>query len=343
MRLLSTAYKKTFLTLLTFSFLLTSVSASSPFDSGKMNKMDKEELEKALAKSLVRMLLHRNGTKRALGRFGIYGDEAMRMSSYIKRSWDALNFGQGQPQLTDLENVFRALPQNGLDAEKRLRLEEILIKDQNEVTPAELMDAVNILIYMANRYGKGVNTILACASCVSEDLGRSGLKYTLETVDDAYAKKVLIEVLPYGPKKLKRFIKINMRRQGLGTYARNVIGSEEERSLGLFLGLELQGSRDHRNLINAVKDFSTNAAGEVKLLNPSNPHKFWKLFDDDLSSVELQGWTKLLRKVAADARSKGEVNKQAAFFRYLEAKVKKDPALAGRYRTIKENNCFFNN
>lgn len=288
------------------------------------------------AKHLVDMIISDAGVASALGKSGIRGQAASHVKRSVKNSLVALYGGSGTPTKRQLAKALQGLPSKGKDGRMVRDLKVLLNKKEGELTKGDFVDAVNNLIYLANRYGLKSTSVLACAQCVSDSLAKSGFKFTMELVENKQSKKVLTSILPQNPRDLKNYITKEMKAfGGAGKDFNKVVGVEEERALALFLGLNKYGSKAQKNFIAAVKEVSGG-----KLVDSKNPHKLWKLFADDASSAELEGWTSLLKEVSQEAK-KSKISKKDAFYKVLTNKAGDDAGLGSRVDTIRAKRCFF--
>ena len=133
-----------------------------------------------------------------------------------------------------------------------------------------------------------------------------------------------------------------MKRLGMGDYSKVTPTSvlpEDEKSLALFLGLAESGSAEQKALINSIKKLSTKN-GKVNIIDPKNPHKFWKILADDMSAQDMAGWTKTLEEVSVRAQKDG-VTAEEAFYRTLKEKAQGNEYLTKQYETLKAKKCFF--
>ena len=292
------------------------------------------------AKHLVDMLISDAGVASALGKSGIRGQAATHVKRSVKNSLVALYGGKGVPSKRQLARALQGMPSKGKDGRIVKQLKSLLNKKEAELTKGDFVDAVNNLIYLANRYGLKSTSVLACAQCVSDSLAKNGFKFTMEMLENTQSKKVLTSVLPQNPRDLRNFISKEMKRfGGTGRDFDQLDGAEEERALALFLGLEKYGSKAQKDFISAVKEVSTGKKG-VKLVDKDNPHKLWKLFADDASQAELEGWTKLLKNVNAEAKA-SKISKKDAFYKVLTKKAGDDANMTSRIDTMKAKRCFF--
>lgn len=288
---------------------------------------------------LVDYVVSGSGIVEILGKYGINGNDAKMVESYVGSALSALT---SKKNLTkqELSQAIAKLPVTGADANVRKELQLLLDKSEGQLTKEDVVKTVNNIIYLANRHGKSV--IITCAECVNDNLAKNGFKFTVENIKNASAAKVLNEVLPKNPVELNTFISSRMRRLGLGDYSKvtpDIVAPSEEKSLALFLGLAESGTPDQKALISAIKKVSTRN-GKTNIIDPKNPQKFWKIVADDMSATDMNGWTKTLNEVASRAE-KDNVTTEEAFYRTLKEKAQGNEALMKNYETLKAKRCFF--
>lgn len=292
------------------------------------------------AKHLVDMLISDSGVASALTKSGIRGQAATHVKRSVKNSLVALYGGNGVPSKRQLARALQGLPSKGKDGRIVRELKVLLNKKEAELTKGDFVDAVNNLIYLANRYGLKSSSVLACAQCVSDSLAKNGFKFTMEVVENKQSKMVLTQVLPQKPRDLSNYVSKEMKRfGGTGRDFDQLVGAEEERALALFLGLDKYGSKAQKDFIGAVKEISSGPRG-VKLVDKDNPHKLWKLFADDVTQAELEGWTKLLKEVNAEAKA-SKISKKDAFYKVLTKKADGEEGMVSRIDKLKAKRCFF--
>ncbi|MBC7430053.1 MAG: hypothetical protein H7336_15670 [Bacteriovorax sp.] len=293
----------------------------------------------ASAVKLVDYLVSGSGIAEILAKQGIKGNDAKQVQSYVASSLMALG-NKSSLTKAELYKVLSALPVTGHDADVRKGLQMILDTDSDKIQKKDVVNAINNIIYLANRHGKSV--IITCAECVNESLAKEGFKFTVETIKNASATKLLNDVIPKNPAQLNTFISGRMKRLGMGDYSKvtpNMVAPEDEKSLALFLGLAESGSADQKALIASIKKLSTKN-GKVNIIDPKNPHKFWKVLADDMSAQDMAGWTKTLDEVSARAEKDG-VTAEEAFYRTLKDKAQGNEYLTKQYETLKAKKCFF--
>lgn len=311
--------KKTLITLSLATFLTANVHAATA--------------------KLVDYMVSGSGVVEILGKYGIHGNDAKMVESYMGSALSALASKKNMTR-QELTDALAKLPVTGADANIRKELQLLLDKSEGQISKDDVVKTVNNIIYLANRHGKSV--IITCAECVNDNLAKNGFKFTVENIKNASAAKVLNEVLPRNPAELNTFITSRMRRLGMGDYSKvtpDIVAPSEEKSLALFLGLAESGTADQKALISAIKKVSTRN-GKTNIIDPKNPQKFWKIVADDMSATDINGWTKTLNEVAARAE-KDNVTTEEAFYRTLKDKAQGNDHLMKQYETLKAKRCFF--
>ncbi|OUR97345.1 hypothetical protein A9Q84_13555 [Halobacteriovorax marinus] len=296
----------------------------------------------ASAIKLVDILVNETGLSESLSKHGIRGTSATKVKSYVRNSVSSLYlYGNKKPTASQLKRFVRGIKATGKDARYKSDLLKLLNKSEKKMSQKDLVTAINSLIYLANRHGKSSSAILACAACVSDSLSKKGFKFTLETMNNKQSKKVLSKMLPSNPRSLTNYINAKLGKFQIGSLSGSgkLVAAEEEKALGLFLGLKDVGSKQQKSLIGAIENLSKDSSGKVNIINPQNPHKLWKLFSEDISESEMSGWTSLLDEVAK--KSKGKTNKKEVFFEILEGRAAGKTDLQDRVQSLKNKNCFF--
>jgi len=285
---------------------------------------------------MIDFMMSNAGVGEILGKYGIKGNDAKQVESYMSSAIGALTSKSRGLSKKDLTEVLSKLPVTGPDANIRKELQILLDKSEGEIKKEDVVKVINHMIYLANRHGKSV--IITCSDCVNESLAKNGFKFSVESIKNSTSVKVLNEVIPKNANELNTFISGRMRRMGMGDYSRvtpDQVSPSEERSLALFLGLAESGSTDQKALISSIKKLSTKAGKTNVLIT-----KFWKIVADDMSPEMMTGWSKTLDAVAIRAEKDG-VSTEEAFYRTLKDKAKNDESLMKQYETIKAKRCFF--
>lgn len=296
---------------------------------------------------LLDLVLNESGLVELLTKNGIEGAANAQVRSYVRNSILSLTAGGNMPTGKGLMEIINGLSDSADDRVIKRNLMKLLAKDSDDVSKKDVVDAVNNLIYLANRHGVRGSMVLACSECVNNALFTHGFKFTLEEVSQSSVRQLLeSNVIPRDPRGLSRFISDKMNRLGYGSFNKassNLVAPEEEKALAIFLALAEKGSpatKAQRDFIDSVVAVSTTPGGDVKLLNPENPHKFWKLFDDNENTDSvLAGYSSLLKETAEEGKT--TASKKDAFYNVLQRNAGNDPEATERVNAIRLKNCFF--
>ena len=316
-----------------FSFIFFSLFSASVMGAG--------------AGKLFDLLVNESGLMDVLARRGIEGVPADKVGVFVKNSLKSFTPDGSMPTGSQLKKIVSDIKSLKTDSKHKKRLLELLEKDSDKLSKDELVDAVNSLIFLSSRYGRRGSTILACAECVSDSLGRHGFKYTLEEVRKANIKEILENnVVPRHPTDLSKYISGKMRRLKMGSYSkssRGVVSPEEKRTFGVFLALadpNGPATKNQRELIDAILSVSTQPDGTVKLLSKDNSHKLWKiLIEQDMDDNLSKQWADLLREVAEEG--KDSVSKKDAFYKVLRRRAGDDQVLNEQVDALRMKGCYF--
>lgn len=296
-------------------------------------------LAHASAIKLADYLISGSGVTEILAKEGIKGADALQVQSYISASLFALGNKKSLSK-DEFYKVLSALPVTGQDASIRKNLQVLLDTPAEQIKKSDIVNAINSIISLANRYGRSI--VIACASCVDESLAKNGFKFTVETVKNSTTAKILNSVIPTNPTQLNIYISARMKKLGMGDYSKvtpELVAPEDEKSLAIFLSLAESGTADQKSLIQSIKKLSTKN-GKINVVDSKNPHKFWKILVDDMSPEEMDGWTRTLEEVALRVE-KDNITAEEAFYRTLKDKAEGNPNLVRNYETLKAKRCFF--
>jgi predicted Zn-ribbon and HTH transcriptional regulator len=289
---------------------------------------------------LVDYVISSSGVVELLTKYGIKNSDAQMVKGYLGSALASLNSGKKTLTREEFQKVLSTLPVTGSDANVRMGLQKLLDTPEAQIQKKDVINVINNIIYLANRHGKSV--IITCADCVNESLAKEGFKFTVETVKNSKSADLLKNVIPSNPGELNQFVSARMRRLGMGDYSKvtpDLVAPTEEKSLALFLALAESGSKEQKDFIAAIKKVST-TNGKVNIIDPKNPHKFWRELADDMSPETMKGWTQTLNDVA-ERRAKDGVSAEEAFYRTLKDKADANPELKKQYETLKSKRCFF--
>ncbi len=281
---------------------------------------------------MIDFMMSNSGVVEILGKYGIIGNDAKQVESYMSSAISALTSKTKGLTKSDLIDVISKLPVTGQDAKVRKELQILLDKSEGTIKKEDVVQVVNKMIYLANRHGKSV--IITCAECVNESLAKNGFKFSVENIKNSSTLKVLNDVIPKNANDLNKFITARMRGLGLGNYSKvrpDQVSPTEERTFAVFLALAKDGNSEQKALIKTIRKLSPNDIFETKL---------WKITTDDMAPEMMTGWRKTLETVSARAEKDG-VNTEEAFYRTLKDKAQGDDALMKQYETLKAKRCFF--
>lgn len=295
----------------------------------------------ASSAKLADFLISSSGIVEILAKYGVKGEDAAAVKSYVARSLSALTTKNGNISKEELNRIISGLPITGNDANIRKELQMLLDKSENEIKKEDVVKAINNIIYLANRHGKSV--IITCADCVNENLARNGFRFTVDEIKNTKTLDLLTKVIPNKPEELNSYITTRMRRLGLGDYSKvlpSVVSPTDEKSLALFLTLAESGTKEQKALIEAIKKVSVTKDGKVNIIDSSNPHKLWRELSDDMSADTMKALTDTLNEVA-ELRKKEGISTEQAFYQILDKRVGKSPELKKDVEKIKARRCFF--
>ena len=234
---------------------------------------------------------------------------------------------------------------NSKDKGKYNKMMKTFSKDSKAVSREELIDSINNLVFLSQRYGLKNKSILACAPCVNKELAEAGFEFTLSELKDESSKRIFqaMNRRARDPKTAIKFINTEIRKQKLGSKV-NVKAHEEEAFIYMLL-IPKYGSAEQKRVFDAMKKVSKNSKGKTDFFDRSNGHKFYNIFSDNLSSSDLNLWEDLLGDTAKVMDDEG-MGTMDAFYKVLERRadnsadeVEKEDLLA-KLDFIKREGCF---
>lgn len=285
---------------------------------------------------LVDYMISSSGLTELLSKNGIKGVDAKQVESYVATSISSFGAGKTLTQ-KEFAEVLSKIPATGEDATIRKKLQLLLDKSDANIKKEDVVEAVNSILYLANRYGKSV--VVTCADCVSDSLTKNGFKFTVENIKNAGSAKLLADVIPSNPKDLNSFIRSKSKRLGFGDYSKvsaQFITASEEKSLALFLALAESGSVAHKDFAAIIKKLSKD-----NLFNPRDPNKLWKIVTSDVSDEHIVRMTSLLNEVDAVLAKEKNMKIEEAFYQVLKKRSEASGELFQKFKNIKAKRCFF--
>jgi hypothetical protein len=250
----------------------------------------------------------------------------------------------GSASMKDVK-AMKKLIKDPADMKKYNRMMKNLTKDTKKVTRSELVESINDLVFLSQRYGLKKKAILACAPCVNKELSEAGFTFTLNELKGNASKKIFQEMSRRAkdPTTAAKFINQEIRKQKVGRIA-NVKAHEEEALIYMLL-IPRHGTADQKRVYNAMLKVSKTKSGGIDLFDPANGHKFFNIFSDNLSSSELNLWEELLDDTAKimDDENMGTMD---AFYTVLQRRAdsvadeSEKADLLAKLEFIKTEGCF---
>lgn len=203
----------------------------------------------------------------------------------------------GSATMKDIKAMKKSI-KDPADLKKYNRMVKNLSKDTKAITRAELVDSINDLVFLSQRYGLKKKAILACAPCVNKELAEAGFSFTLNELKGDSSKRIFKEMSRKAkdPLTAAKFINQEIRKQKLGVAAK--VKAHEEEALIYMLLIPKHGTADQKRLYNAMLKVSKTKGGKIDLFDPENGHKFFNIFSDNLSGPEINLWEELLDDTA---------------------------------------------
>jgi hypothetical protein len=223
----------------------------------------------------------------------------------------------------------------------------IFKKDKSQVSSEELVESINTLIFISQRYGLKKKSILACAPCVNQELAQAGFKFTLNELDSNQAKKIfkIMSSKAKDPVSSIRFINSQVKRLKIGS--RPVVKAHEEEALIYMLLIPRHGSKSEKRLYKALLEVSKNKRGKVDIFDRNNGHKFFNLFSNNLSDNDITFWEELLKDTSKMMKDE-DMTTMDAFYRVLERRAQNSAdeaekaSLMSKLDYLKREKCFSN-
>lgn len=194
--------------------------------------------------------------------------------------------------------AMKKLIKSPADKKRYNRMVKRLGKDTKSITRSELVESINDLVFLSQRYGLKKRAILACAPCVNKELAEAGFSFTLNELKGDSSKRIFKEMSRKAktPEISAKFINEQARVQKLGKVSK--VKAHEEEALIYMLLIPKHGNADQKRLYNSMVKVSKTKSGKVDLFDSINGHKFFNIFSDNLSTAEINLWEELLEDTA---------------------------------------------
>jgi len=292
---------------------------------------------------LAEFLVSDSGVVEMLSRRAVDQEVIPSVKSYVRNALLAIGTNKQKPSAENLVKAIEKMRINKAkypeDYAKKEALLSLLDKNAKEVSEQDLKDAINNLIYLANRRGNKTKAMISCAQCVNEQLANNGFIYTFDKITDTKIGSI-INTIPKDPRsRLVNVIKPGLKKIGGTKSYMGLVEPSEDKALSLFIKVLEKGTEKQKRLAKAVLNVSKDSSGNVLLLNRKNKHKLWKLFVEDMNDDVMDGWIDILEKTSTKAES-GSSYKQA-FYDTLDEIAGENDELKKHSDFIKRNDCFF--
>jgi hypothetical protein len=271
---------------------------------------------------------------------GIKGQDAVLVNDYLSTALKALGAKKNvTPE--ELNNILDKLPIGSSDSKVKADLKALLSKPRNELSKDDVVQAINKLLYIADRHGKSI--AITCANCVNESLALHGFDFSVKKIKGAKVKDIIENILPKDADEYHKFITTKARNAKMGDYSKPdvQVSPSEEKALATYFSILELGTPEQKKLALTIKKLSTKN-GNTNLFDKVDSHKFWKIFteEDDMSAKDLKGWTDTLNEVAERAE-KENITVEQAFYKTLRKKAEGNEELTKQCDIIESKRCFF--
>lgn len=281
---------------------------------------------------LADVLFDHNGLKSKLLSSGVSIEQVSRISSLVEISLNSLTGNKSD----SLVSIVKNLAVSNTDIAKKNKLLSVLSSNKNSLDNEEFIDALNQLIYLADRYGVGRQTTLSCSVCVSDELANIGIHSSISLITDKNIARVL-KTIPTDSKKITLLIKNRLKELG----ARDVsylITESDERVFALFLELSRRGTAEYQDFVKTVLAFNKAQDGTINLAGPKSIGPLWRVLNSTLTDEKIVSLTNALKSTL---KEKPE-NRSEAFFKVLKENALGDEDKISSINELKANNCLFN-
>jgi hypothetical protein len=287
--------------------------------------------------------LLREGASELLGAHGVNREAMGSVRQSVENSLNTLMPNQNQVNIEQLKNAIRNLPLMEEDKATQAQLLERLDQRAANLQYDDMVETINIMIYLSNRYGARSSTLMTCTSCTQQAARQAGFRFAVESLQAEHGSSLLAQSIPNGPRELNQYISRLLTKHNLGSLravTKEMLPSEDERSFALFLTMIEQGSPAQKAFAQEVLEISRNPqTSNIELFNIDNSHSLWKILTWNLNDDSLLA----MRRVLMDANAEGanQVSKEDAFFRVLEKMHAGDEKSLEHVAALRTNNCLF--
>jgi hypothetical protein len=287
--------------------------------------------------------LLREGGSELIQAHGVTREALGSVQQSVQNSLNVLSPNSNFTSVDQLKTSLQGLTVEGEDIATQALLLQRLDQPASELSYNEMVETINTMIYLSNRYGPQQSALMTCTSCTHTAARQAGFDFAVDTLGSQRGSSLLEQMVPNSPRELNQYITRLMARHNLGNLrgvTREMLPAVEERSFALFLTMLDQGSAAQKAFAQEILNISTNPQNSrVELFNQDNAHSLWKILAWDMSDENLIA----LRRVLIETNREGsnQVSKEDAFFRVLERMHAGDEKSLEHVATLRANRCLF--
>lgn len=290
-------------------------------------------------------LLDKNQLETLMSTRGIYDKGVIgQVGKNVRYSLSDLSVTGDAATMKELKDLGKVITAPS-DKTRYDNLMKVLVKDSKTVTRSELVDAINGLVLLSQRYGTRNKAILACAPCVNKDLSEAGFNFTLSELKDPASQRIFKEMNKKAkdPLTAAKFINSEVKKLKLGSNPS--LSATDEEAFIYFLMIPQHGTAEQKRVYDALVNVSKNKTGEVDMFDGANGHKLYNIFTDSLSASELEAWEGLLLDTAKVMKD-DDMSTMDAFYHVLERRAEsvsdqgERHDLLAKLDFIKKEGCF---
>jgi hypothetical protein len=270
------------------------------------------------------------------------GASSVKAASYVDGALRSLGFSNKKVSKQELKSFLKKMGGSAEDQKYKRALEALLEVPEDKLTKDQMVESIDALLFIANRYGRSGAVVIACTKCVAGDLSEAGFKFALQEFKSGNISGILKSFNNLSPSQLRKQTRSIMRRHSLGDLPvdADTFPPQQEKAFALFVHLLERGSSSQKKYAKAALDMAKTDGGS-NLFN----NKFWMRFAGDMSDEEMSGLTELMEATVKRAQKDG-VSMDEAFERVLKSRAADDGGEIAAHKAekiaqIKRNKCFF--
>lgn len=270
------------------------------------------------------------------------GASSVKAASYVDSALRAIGFSNKKVSKQELRSFLKKVGGSAEDQKYRKTLEALLEIPDEKITKDQMVEAIDSLLFIANRYGRSGAVVIACTKCVAGDLSEAGFKFAMKEFSNGNIASILKSFNNMSPSQVRKQTRSLMRRHSLGDLPVDIetFPPQQEKAFALFVHLLERGNSAQKKYAKAALAMAKTDGG-TDLFN----NKFWMRFAGDMSDDEMSGLTELMEATAKRAEKDG-VDMDEAFERVLKSRAADEEGNIAAHKAekisqIKRNKCFF--